>query len=815
MENYVGGFGCSTARLMLVGEAPGKHEVDAGRPFVGPPGEMVDSCLRVAGLTRDEVYATNVVKVRPPNNEIKRLSELGYKIEDFLPQLWDEIATINPNCILALGSTALKALCGVDGIKKYRGSILPNIHTGLPKVIPTIHPATLMHQDKEMQNWKVLKYIEFDFVRAARESLCRELHTPQRSLLIARSSLDFIRFLERNQGNHVVSRDVETFKTIPLCTGLAFTPHEALSIPLFNHLTAQNPEGIPLHDLLFIWSTLDEFMGDTGTKLVEHNAKFDDYICATAKFSGKVWFDTMLAWHVLYPEMPKNLAFVTSILTDEPYYKDEGKEYNPKKDKFDRLLLYNAKDAVVTIEVQAKELELLHELHLEDFFWNKTMPLHQLYYDMEARGILVNPEVRAQLRKKYTAQRGEVHSHLLGGIRAHAGADEVEVNVNSYKQVHKLLYQLLGCPLRKDTQESTLNALMNNVVKDATRKGVIKDVLEERKVRKTISTYINAEPSDDGRMRTQFKITGTETGRTSTEKREPPISVTPEGMALQTLTKYGEVGADLRSMFVPDPGYVLVEGDGAQAEDRAVAVLSLDWDALKLLEKKDFKHNSYGIKDDRHTLTAMLVTDKSFEEIQDADRQVGKRARHAANYDVGKHQLMETLAGESIFVSEWRAGKYLTKIHDTNPNIRNVYHRGIEEALTRDDRVLTTPLGRRRQFFNRWGRDLFKEAYAYIPQSTVSDQTKFAMLRIRARWHENPFVMESHDSFLALVRVEDLHTFCAIAKEEMERPIDFRDCSLPRDFQLVIPAEFKIGRSNWLEMEKYVVMGQECHISNG
>ena len=804
MSKYVGGFGCSTAKLLICGEAPGQREEEQGTPFVGPTGDLVDSCLRVAGISRNDVYLTNVVKVRPPNNEIKRLSEIGYKIEDFLPQLWAEIEAISPNCILALGGTALHALCGLNGIQNYRGSILPNIHSGLPKVVPTIHPASMLHEDKEMKNWKVLQYIKFDFIRAAKQSLFKELCLPQRSLLIARNSLDFIRFLERNQHHEEASRDVETFKTIPLCVGISFTPWEAMSVPLFNHITATNPDGIPLHDQLYIWKLLSQFFSDTRIKLVEQNAKFDDRICEDVSLGGQVYFDTMLAWHTLYPEMPKKLSFITSILTDEPYYKDEGKEYNPRKDKFDRLLLYNAKDAVVTIEIMQKEIHLLQTLGLECFFRDRMMPLHKLYYDLEHRGILIDEAIRKELRTKYTTQRSVVHDTLLSSIKLGSGLDE-DVNVNSPKQVHKLLYQLLNCPLRKDVTESTLKALANNVIKDETRKNIIKAILEERKVRKTISTYLDAAPSSDGRIRTQFKITGTETGRTSTEKREPPVSVVPEGMALQTLTKYGEVGADLRKMFIPDPGYVFVECDGAQAEDRVVAVLSLDWEALDLLNKTQFKHNKNGLKDDRHTLTAMLVTSKSFEEITDADRQIGKRTRHAANYGVGKHQLMEIIAGEGIYISEWRAGRYLDKIHESNPRIRAIYHRGIEEALAECNCILTTPFGRRRQFFNKWGNDLFKEAYAHIPQSTVSDQVKFAMLRIRDQWHENPFCMEWHDSFLALLKEEELNTFCALAKREMESPIDFSGCSLPRDYKLVIPVEFKIGRTNWLEMKKLVV----------
>ncbi len=807
MANYVGGCGNACAKLLIVGDAPGAHEVEIGTPFAGPSGSLVDECLRAAGMTRDEVYLTNVVKVRPPNNEIKRLGELGVKVEDFLPQLWEEINTIKPNCILALGGTALKALTGLDGIQKYRGSILPNCHSALPKVVPSIHPASLMHASKEMQNWKVLQYIKFDFIRAAQQSLFSDIRSPQRTLTVARNSLDVIRYMERHANATETSLDVETFKTIPLCIGLSASEHEAISVPLLNHITATNPDGIPLHDQLYIWKLIGQYLYDLKIRKIAQNAKFDQRICENVRLNFKTYWDTMLAWHTLFLEMPKNLAFITSILTEEPYYKDEGKEYNPKKDKFDRLLLYNAKDAVVTYEIKQREEELLNKLNLTDFFFNRMMPLHDMYYEIESKGILIDLEVREELRSKYKGIRKERHQTLVDTVKKVSNLTDFDVNVNSPKQAHKMIYQLLGCPLRKDTRKSTLQALANNAVKDVNKKEIIKLTLEERKISKTIGTYINTPPSEDGRIRTQFKITGTETGRTSTEKLEPPISVIPEGMALQTLSKHGDVGSDLRRMFIAKPGFTLVEADGAQAEDRVVAILAKDWEALRLLEKTEFIYNRYNLKDDRHTLTAMLVTGKAFEEINEEDRQIGKRARHAANYDVGKHQLMVTLAGENVFVSEWKAGKYLEKIHNSNPNIRNVFHAEIEQALQESsDRSLTAPFGRFRIFFNRWGRDLFKEAYAYIPQSTISDWMKFAMIEIAKEYGSIPYLLDAHDSFLAEIPDEEVEAFCKIARKHLEVPINFTNCSLSRDVNLVIPAEFKIGKC-WYNLEKYRVLG--------
>jgi hypothetical protein len=115
--------------------------------------------------------------------------------------------------------------------------------------------------------------------------------------------------------------------------------------------------------------------------------------------------------------------------------------------------------------------------------------------------------------------------------------------------------------------------------------------------------------------------------------------------------------------------------------------------------------------------------------------------------------------------------------------------------------ILVSPHGRRRQFFNKWGRDLWKEAYAQIPQATVSDQTKFAMLQGRRRipgylkdWF---FLLESHDSALALVRDELVPEYIKVMTEEFERPIDFKNCTLSRDYKLVIPAETVVGK-RWI-----------------
>src|SRR5215510_4261791 len=160
MPKYVGGIGPLEPELMIVGEAPGKHEDETGIPFVGPAGEILNNCLGKAGIKRSAAYITNVVKYRPPQNNFKLLHVVGIDLEECVKSLWeDEIYKLKPKCILAVGDEALQAVCGLTGIMKYRGSILKG-RDGT-KVVPMIHPAALFsHGDKGGLEYTYLKLME-------------------------------------------------------------------------------------------------------------------------------------------------------------------------------------------------------------------------------------------------------------------------------------------------------------------------------------------------------------------------------------------------------------------------------------------------------------------------------------------------------------------------------------------------------------------------------------------------------------------------------------------------------------------------------
>jgi uracil-DNA glycosylase family 4 len=301
----VEGYGPHDARLMIVGEAPGREEEAFGRPFVGKTGQMVRNILTKLNCHPDSVYWTNVVKVRPPDNEIKRLKEFGYQIADFESELWSEINTIKPNCILAFGNTALTALTGMEGIEKYRGSILQSCYAS-NKVVATIHPASLMHKesDAKMQDWKMLVVIEWDIKRAINQSKFPDLRLPDRNLIVCKSNLDLYRFLNRNSGSKTVSVDIETFRTIPICISFAFNSFEAISVPLFNNLGSHENDALMTRsDLLQCWKDVAELLANPKIQKIGQNFKFDEKQLMLAVndtlpiglLTRGFYFDTMLS----------------------------------------------------------------------------------------------------------------------------------------------------------------------------------------------------------------------------------------------------------------------------------------------------------------------------------------------------------------------------------------------------------------------------------------------------------------------------------------------------------------------------------------
>ena len=141
---FVFGEGDPQARLLFIGEGPGRDEDLKGRPFVGKAGELLDKMIGALGLKREETYIANVVKCRPPDNRTPTPDEaracLGY--------LHRQIELIRPAVIVTLGATPLREFVGVsEGLTRVRGQ-WKRVQVGdreIP-VMPTFHPAYVLRQ---------------------------------------------------------------------------------------------------------------------------------------------------------------------------------------------------------------------------------------------------------------------------------------------------------------------------------------------------------------------------------------------------------------------------------------------------------------------------------------------------------------------------------------------------------------------------------------------------------------------------------------------------------------------------------------------
>ncbi|WOL38836.1 uracil-DNA glycosylase [Pyramidobacter sp. YE332] len=165
-KNVVVGEGSLTSRIMFVGEGPGEVEDNSGRPFVGPAGQLLTRILEAAKFSRDDVYITNIVKCRPPNNRVPEIEEV------LSCQRWLEaqIALLQPQIIVCLGNTPLKwFLHGTEGITKMRGRWFTWRGAAL---MPMFHPSYLLrNQSRERGGPKDLTWRDIQEIRQRYESL--------------------------------------------------------------------------------------------------------------------------------------------------------------------------------------------------------------------------------------------------------------------------------------------------------------------------------------------------------------------------------------------------------------------------------------------------------------------------------------------------------------------------------------------------------------------------------------------------------------------------------------------------------------------
>ncbi|MFH7880823.1 MAG: type-4 uracil-DNA glycosylase [Candidatus Aenigmatarchaeota archaeon] len=169
-KNTVPGEGNIEKRIVLIGEAPGYNEDIQGRPFVGKAGKLLEELIKIAGLKREDIFITNVVKCRPPNNRQPEKSE----IESCFSYLERQLEIINPRIIICVGNVAASSVFPKFGLEflsmnKQHGKIysISNLRFHL-KIVATYHPAAILRNPNLLQSskedWeKIKEVVEWEY----------------------------------------------------------------------------------------------------------------------------------------------------------------------------------------------------------------------------------------------------------------------------------------------------------------------------------------------------------------------------------------------------------------------------------------------------------------------------------------------------------------------------------------------------------------------------------------------------------------------------------------------------------------------------
>lgn len=820
--NIVPPTGPLTAKILLIGEAPGKEENIACVPFVGSAGNLLNQCLRSSGIARGNILISNVFCQQPPRNDVsyffqdkgkKKLTWEGQEHVDRLRSWLEELRRlrdekgVGPNVIGALGDTAMRILTGQDKISKRRGSTYPCTLVEGFKVYVTYHPSFVMRLmnepedrlvgEKKTMQQNVLPLFLMDLERIAIASETREIQIPNREVNICETVQDAVGAIQNLGNAEYVSCDIETLRgedgPVVWCIGFSDRPSRAFVVPII-----KNRKLVwTVEEEARIWIEISKLFLNPNVQKIFHNGAYDLSILGRyygLRLGRGTYQDTMLGHQCNYPYLKKGLDVCTSIYTWEPYYKDDGKVWDGRRISDYAEFNYNAKDCCVTREILPFIMRDAKEIGT-NVNYITTLKVFPSILRMQLRGVKIDVEKKENLAKEFK-KRAEIERQKFA-----LTVDKPDVNMDSSSQISKILYGYLDCKIqfhprtkKPTTDKDAVNKLLKHHPNpDSIEHQALSALSEYRKFSKLVQTYTKMEVDSDGRIHTSY-------GWVSTFRLSSSESHFGGGGNLQNIPVRTDEGREIRRLFIPDEGRVFLASDLAQAEARVVAWLAGDtrlieafnsgWDVHWENAKSIFllpKELNYNPKEecrdihtgDEHTLYFY--------------RRLAKTVVHASNYGMGPRMLQTILVREGVYLSEQVCKRLLSSYKTNNPLI--IQWQGSVMDEIKASRTLTTPLGDRRFFRGRLNDNLFRSAIAFVPQSTVGRMLQLAIQEIDDELDYMEPLLNVHDEVVVQLKKEDVPRGIKDIRKRMERPLEIKGRTL------VIPCDFKTG-STWGDLEE-------------
>ena len=793
------------ARIMLVGEAPGETEMRRREPFVGASGQLLNEMLHEAGLMRSECFLTNVCRLQPPGNDIEQwIPKVKKNItEDMVPLrdkmvkpivlsgfhlLEREIDMVRPNIIVAFGNVSMWALTGKWGIKSWRGSLLSTegLSSSLsPKVIPVYHPAYIM------RDWSARAISVQDLRRAKQEITTEEISGSEYSFILRPSYSAVSSYLKDchdalDQAPTTIACDIETRSGHIACVGLARDKLSALCIPF---MCVERPEGywLPEEELAVIQS-LRQVLTHPNARVVGQNFIYDtQYFWRHWGFVPRFDRDTMLAHHSCFTTLPKGLDYLSSMYCEKHvYWKAEGKNWDRKTGE-DQLWAYNCKDCVITFECDEGIQATVDRLGLRkqsDFQQEMFWPVLQAM----VRGVRVDEAKRAEFALELQDEISHREQWFID-VLGHP------LNPRSPLQMKHLFYEDLR--QREIHSRATGNitlddeALQKIGAREPILRPLVRRINEYRSLGVFLSTFVGAKLDRDHRLRCSYNIAGTSTLRLSSSK-----DAFASGLNLQNIPAGGDASDDtdalqlpnVKTLFIPDPGYTFFDGDLDRADLQVVAWEAQDEDLKAALRGKvDIHlHSARAIYNLPISDDELLEAHPNFREIKSRyaiQRQNCKSIVHATNY-IGSARTVAAAIGLPIH----EVDKFQRRWFEIHPGIKRWHIRVINQLKTK--KYVENRFGFRRYSFDRIDSEL-PEAIAWIPQSTVGHYINRIWLSIYHSLPDVQVLLQVHDSLAG----QFPNSVTAMYKKHI---LDLAShVTVPYDDPLVIPLSLKTSIKSW------------------
>lgn len=835
----VPGCGPMGARLVVIGEAPGYNEDREGVPFVGAAGYRQGEWWAGVGLSRAAIRIENVVEYRPPGNEIAAFGKVA--LEAWMEDLHARLAMLtDPWVIVPMGNYALYALTGLGsvfwhsrdgkntrpGITKWRGSILEytDRRGRTIKVIPTLHPAATFQGREpgpEGETW-----CKRDWVRIAQEVQFREVLRPEREHLIKPTwddLKDFEALVEKETDHTLLFLDIEnpqreeriqvgeTKTGKPKWKKILTTPYiECVGLSLYADFSIT----IPTNDTYWgdlaaldeVWCWIRRVMQHRIQKGAQNHFYDVDFLLDYACPVRNMFFDPMLMHHAYDAAAPHNIAFQASILTREPYWKDEAKDPEQASKYTSNLAAYytyNGKDSCVGRELVDRHLEVLQRQGRLQFYYDRYVDLYEPLMDLMRRGVRVDQVTRAQNFLDLKQESTQIRVDLLeatGGVDLFA-----EKNLSSTK-LKNWLYRTLNLPpitrKRKKTgtrtetaDEVALKRLINRYPEKLRVPGTL--ILRSRRVDKLKEFYAETRVAADGRFYSNYGL-NTEAGRLNSK-------MNPRGHGGNAQN----VDRDARAQFLPEEGCIAWEVDGSQVELRYDFLYASMVSGNRQLRDyawarpheldHHFETALKIFKLDRQAFTMAL---KAKDKTAGDQRYVGKKINHAAWRDMQAQTFSDSILKDSgMVVTPDESAEWLTAYREGYPEMVEFFREC--RLLGLRDKQVTNSFGRILPFeFNRFDDETYRRMYSFFPQADCADWMNEQGFKPLWYWQQEQnqrsdffsvIHVQGHDSLFGSALPENAWEVVEFLTQSLEQERTYRFSAWEEP--LVIPATVKIGTS--------------------